>query len=523
MLFGLAWQDHVVVVVYLLGVTVLGAVLSRKQTSDEEYLLAGRRMPWMAVGVSVIATLLSALTYLSEPGEIWKSGVTHLTGKMLAIPLEMAVVWLFIIPFLMRFRFTSAYEYLEHRFGAAARLLGVALFCTMVVTWMGIIVLYSSKPLAQATGMELKTVIATTGVVATVYTVLGGLRAVIWTDVAQVALLMGGAVLAMVFVGWETGSAPLDWYRLVHERVTGELPLFDASPYTRATVMTVALSMFCWHICTHTANQMTVQRYFSTADLRAARRSFVTGSLLGVAINLMLATVGMALFYYYYQTIGPDGRPEGIDPATKEADMIFPMFVVNRLPPGLAGGLLAAMLAASMSTIDSGINSAAAVLSVEWRRWRANAGREPESAATGRGNHVRSTQVLTLLLGLFVTASAYQLNEMTGQRNIVEMMPRSFNCFIGPLGGLFLTGIFLPRAGGRVAIAATLAGLAASIGLSYGQEIFKLPAMLSFTWVIPGSLLATLGTALVLSLVAPSPVRSAPGLTWFSRHEQPRG
>ena len=120
---ALAWQDHAVIAAYLLGMIALGIYLSRRQKSDEEYFLAGRNMPWMAVGMSVIASLLSSLTYLSEPAEVWNSGVTNIFGKMLAIPFEMAIVWLFCIPFMMRFRFTSAYEYLEHRFGPGTRLL----------------------------------------------------------------------------------------------------------------------------------------------------------------------------------------------------------------------------------------------------------------------------------------------------------------------------------------------------------------------------------------------------------------
>lgn len=125
MLLALAWQDHAVIVAYLAGMIAFGVYLSR-QSSDEEYFLAGRQMPWFAVGMSVIASLLSSLTYLSEPGEVWKSGVTHIFGKMLAIPFEMLIVWVFCIPFMMRFRYTSAYEYLGHRFGQTTRRIALA-------------------------------------------------------------------------------------------------------------------------------------------------------------------------------------------------------------------------------------------------------------------------------------------------------------------------------------------------------------------------------------------------------------
>ena len=149
MLAALTWQDNAVILVYLAGMVGLGLWLGRRERSDEEYFLAGRKMPWFAVGVSVIASILSSITYLSEPGEIWKSGATHIAGKMLAIPVEMALVFFVCIPFMMRFRFTSAYDYLGLRFGAATRRTGVGLFILLVVLWMGFVVLRSMRAMSS--------------------------------------------------------------------------------------------------------------------------------------------------------------------------------------------------------------------------------------------------------------------------------------------------------------------------------------------------------------------------------------
>ena len=526
---SLAWQDHAVIGLYLCGVIALGAWLSRRQVDEDEYFLAGRRMPWLAVGLSLIASLLSSLTYLSEPGEVWQSGVTHMSGKMLAIPFEMAIVWLFCIPMLMRFRFTSIYEYLDYRFGRAARRLGVALFACLVVLWMGFIVLASSRVLADVTGMPLVVVIGTMGLVSTIYTVLGGLRAVIWTDVLQVALLVGGAAAAVVFVASTTQSGPLDWYRSVEYGGTGRLALFSADPFVRATVLTVALHMFVWHVATHTANQMTVQRYLSTSDQAAARRSFVAGSLAGVLINLLLLVVGLALFHYY--AVWPDRLPPGVDPAEgRQGDRIFPLFVVEQLPPGMAGAVLAALLAAAMSSIDSGINSLATVLAVERRRGAtlpalSAAGQVPalHEPAVLAAEHLRWARRMTLAGGMFITLAAMGLDRLTGDSNIVEMMPRSFNCFAGSLGGLFLIGMFMRRPSERTAVVATLAGLATSIGLAYGRELFGLTRPISFTWVMPGSLAVTLGVALVLGRLERAPQARVDGLTWYTRHRPHEG
>ena len=490
-LLALHWLDYSVVAVYLVAMLWLGAYFSRTQNTSDEYFLASRKIPWFAIGLSIIATIMSSLTYVSEPGEVWKSGITNMLGKMLAIPFEMVLVYVVFIPFLTKMRYTSAYEYLGDRFGAATKWVGIAIFLWLAVAWMGFIVLVSSRILAHASGLSLMAVVAVVGIVATLYTVAGGFRAVIWTDVAQVVLMLGGALMTIAYVALETSSTPADWYgHVVTGHATKRLDWFSADPYARSTILTVAASMFCWHVCTHVSNQMTVQRYFSAGSLSAARRSFVVGSLTGVVINLLLLVVGLALFYYYRN----DARPEGIVPTGKETDMIFPQFALNRLPAGLAGAWLAAMLAAAMSSIDSGINSAASVLSVEWNRKHPD--RSPDDA-----RRLGGVKLTTLAFGLFITAAAYTLDLLTKNRNIIDMMGRSFNCFTGPLGGLFLLGMFVKRCGNAGAATAGLVGVAVSIGIAFGQELFGLKQPLSFTWVLPCSLAATMAVGVAASLL----------------------
>ena len=510
MLAALLWQDNAVIIVYLGGMIALGIWLSRHQRNDTDYFLAGRNMPWFAVGISVIASILSSLTYLSEPGEIWKSGITHLIGKMIAIPIEMAFVWLVCIPFLMRFRITSAYEYLGLRFGMATRRFGVALFLLLVVLWMGFVVLVTAKVLAQLSGWPLLSVIATVGVVATIYTMLGGLRAVIWTDVIQVALLIAGGLYAIGYVALNTGTWLPDWYAVSAEYLVQNnhqpLPIFSFDPTVRATVLTVTLHMCIWHVCTHLSNQMTVQRYFSTADAKAARRSFVTASLFGVGINLMLAAVGLALVYYYF---GQGVPVENEVVAQKRHDLIFPTFAMHHLPPGVGGAILAALLAAAMSSIDSGINSIATVVSEEVR-----IGTSDEETS----DHVRLARFITLGAGLFITIAAWVLSFMPEKWGIVAALPRTFNAITGPLGGLFLVGMFLRNTGQRAAITGGVAGLVVSVGIGYSEQIGLLlgqnwPA-LSFTWVMPGSLATTLVIAWLTGLLGGMPEQSLTGLTW---------
>lgn len=528
-LSSLAWQDHLVLLVYLVGMLVCGLFATRRRRSQDEYFLGGRRIPWSVAGISVVASLLSSLSYLAEPGEVWKSGITHVAGKLVGIPLGLALVWFVCLPFMMQFRFTSAYEYLGRRFGVGCRRLGAALFVLMMVLWMGFVVQALSLVFHQATGLPLAWVVCSVGLVATVYTMFGGLRAVVWTDVVQVALLIAGAVITIIAIGQATQSGPADWLATAHRHLaaTGQLealPWFSWDPTTRATVVTVAINMAVWQFCMHTSNQVTVQRYFSTADARAARRSLVASGVVYVAINVLLVAVGLAVMHYYLAFGIPiDGD---LDPETKR-DLIFPMFAVQRLAPGLAGAILAALMAAAMSSVDSGANSIATVVALEFQ---ADAPRR-DGSVPERSN-VDLAMLLTLAAGLAITLAAFGLCYLPSRWGIVAAIPRTFNAITGPLGGLFVLGMFVPQSRSFTAIVATLAGLAASIAMGYLQQIGdllvrggicaeRLPE-LSFTWIQPASLFVTVATGIVLACVDRAFFASAAhpvpkGLTWFTR------
>ncbi len=519
MLFALAWPDYAVVLAYIGLLAGMGWHFARKQRTNEEYFLAGRTIPWFAVGLSLIATLLSSLTYLSEPGEVWQSGLTTLLGKFGAAITEMIFVLVFFIPFLMRFRFTSAYEYLGVRFGPRTRWWGVFLFVCLVVSWMGFVVLAMARAVSQVADVPLEAVIATVGIVGTIYTMAGGFRAVIWKEVLQVLLMIGGCFVCIGYVIWASGGAWLpDWidsameYRAAQEGGTG-LKLISFDPFERITVFTFGITMFVWNFCTHLGNQMVVQRYFSCSNLKAARRSFVTAALFGILINSLLVFVGLALLYFYqkgYASLTLNPRVK------RDADLIFPTFMVKTLPAGLGGAVLVAVLSAAMSTIDSGINSIATVISTERRRLQ---GDRTDSAHSR--TQIRFARMVTLTAGFFITLSAYGINLLTRDRNILEMMPRSFNCFLVPLGGLFILGIFAPFCGSRAAVTASVCSLATAIGLAYAKELFGLTREVSFTWVLPGALLVLIVVAVAMSVFDRPGRHRIKGLTWFGRKEVP--
>ena len=533
----LTWSDYLVLAGYIALVTGLGVYGARHRRSDDEYFLVGRRMPWLAVGISIVAAMISSITYLAEPGEVWKSGVTHATGKLLGIPLEMLFVWGCCIPFMMRFRFTSVYEYLEHRFGRPTRRWGAALFVIMVLLWMGFVVLVLSQVVHQLCGMPLLAVILTVGTVTTLYTMLGGLRMVIWADVVQVVILVAGAVGTIGYIMWSEGGTPVDWLAAAdaHLQAIGQptaIPVFSWDPTVRVTVVSVAVNMAVWHFCIHSSSQTTVQRYFSTPDARAARRSFLASSIAYVAVSLLLVSVGLAVLYYYVST----GRPidGNLDPETQR-DLIFPTFALHHLPAGAGGALLAALLSAAMSTVDAGLGAVATVVSLELRPVCASheqpsgplAAHELPRAGASGASRVPLAMATTVLAGTVITGIACTLTCLPPHWGIFGAIPRTFNAITGPLGALFLTGMFMPCVRQPAAVAASVCGLAVSLVLGYFQQISAVlhahglvPHLwpdISFAWILPCSFLASVLVAPLLSLVDWSPPRDLTGLTWWTR------
>ncbi len=475
---GLQPLDYAVVFIYMICMLGMGWYLSRKQVSIEDFFVAGRSMPWMATGLSMIATLMSTLTYLGAPGEMIKHGVAQFLG-ILALPFVFLVVWLLWVPFFMRLRLTSAYEYLELRFGPGARLLGVVLYLYMRFLWMGAIIYSASLALAFMTQDTAPAAIAwltggsvqfnasswfyfvliSTGFVSTAYTVLGGISAVIWTDVVQMIVLFLGAVVTLIVVAADTGTGPLVWWREVTSLSHTIPPFASWNLSQRNTIVWALLGIFFWHVCTHASDQVALQRYFSNPDVKSARKTALVGIVLDITMQTLLGMVGAALLVYYLRHPGelPAGVTEPLDPAF--TDRIFPRFISHGLPIGISGFVIAAIFAVAQSSLDSGINSTTTVIMIDLvRRYR-------RTPLTERGD-LRLAQGLTLIIGCIVTMMGLVLSFAPTSYNLVDLQLKSFNCVLGPLGAMFMTGMLLRHVGQTPVI---IAGVAGSIcGLLFG-------------------------------------------------------
>ena len=484
---GLGLWDFVAVGSYLLVTFGVSAWAARRQVSTEDFFVGGRRMPWMAVGLSILATLFSTISYLGVPGEAVKNGIGLSLGY-LALPFSFAVVSIFWIPFFMRLRLTSAYEYLERRFDRSLRKLGATLFILLRIGWMSMVVFVASLAVDEIVGPDLKWlpgpdvywIIALIGLTAAVYTSMGGIEAVIWVDVLQCLLLLSGVLLAIGYVALVDHTGPIDWWNTVHANLKQHTapPIFSTDLTIRVTVFTAIIGNFFWTICTHGSDQVVLQRYFSTSSARQARGSYIINVIVDLTMATLLAVAGFALltFYLKHASLLPDGET-----ATTMADKLFPFFLGHQLPAGCAGLILSAFLCDAIQTLESGVNSIVAVTTRDLLTSSQTSERESEKLVAGSPEarlaltDLFRVRVFSALLAILVACNAYGVAYLrqVHQLTIVDMMPKFFNMFVGPLAAMFFIGMFWSRCTSRSVWPAAVLGLAVSITWSWWETIFQ--------------------------------------------------
>ncbi len=288
---SLGYWDVVVVTVYMLWMLGIGIYYSKRQTDTSEYFLGRRSMNWFIVGISTMATLVSTITYLTMPGELIANGFGVLWSQ-LSVWISFFFIGYFIIPRIMMHKITSGYQLLEKQFGMGIRKAAAVLFVLTRISWTGLVVYTCSRAVSQMTGWPLEVVILAVGIVTVSYTTMGGIRAVIITDVTQAFILFGGALAVVAFAMYASKSL-IGWLPNFHDPVIAkglcwpDVKLFSLDLTERITVIGIIFMYIVWWICTASSDQLAIQRYLSTRDARAARKSFLTNAI----ANTMVASV----------------------------------------------------------------------------------------------------------------------------------------------------------------------------------------------------------------------------------------
>lgn len=431
---GLAIIDWALILGYLVLTLGIGWYYGRRQESIREYFVGDGRMNPLLVGVSLFATLLSTISYLSMPGEALGKGPAHM-ASLLAYPLVFPIVGYLMLPVYMRQRVTSAYELLEQRLGLGLRLLGASMFLALRLVWMSLMIYLTSNALAQMMGLGPRWVpwiAAVSGLVTIAYTSAGGLRAVVVTDLMQSILLYGGALLVLGVVTWRLGG--VSWFPTHWQDHWDTQPWFTLNPQTRASVFGSLVSVLIWFTCTLGGDQTTVQRFMATQDAAAARRALAMQLAVAAIVGVTLGLVGFALMGYFGAK--PEMLPDGAT-LSSSADKLFPRFIVYHLPAGISGLVVAGMLAAAMSSLDSGVNSITAVVMTDFLE---RFGRAP---ATERGR-VLFAKSLAFGIGVFVVSLSLVMKYIPG--NITEVTNKTVNLLTTPIFCLFFFALFVPFA-----------------------------------------------------------------------------
>ena len=417
--------NYAVLVAYFLLVTVLALVLSGRQRDTESYFLAGRRMPWLAVSLSMVASMLSALSYLGSPAAAYKDNASLiLAGPAMLLATPLVIVLFF--PIYRRLNVISVYEYIDRRFGTQARYAASALAVLKIQGWMGIALFAPALALSTVAGVELNRTILLMGLVATGYTCLGGLAAVIWTDVIQFVILTAGAVLVAISLIWGVPGG-LDQIKEIVLAAEKLCPGDTHFSFFEPTALGVVL---CYLILAfdYGCNQVVMQRLFAARGLREMARALLLDRVLEILLGSLLLMIGLGMFAYFQ--VFPERLAEGI-----AGDRILPFYIIHALPAGLSGLLIAAVFAATMSSVDSGIHSAATLIQVDFvRPLRRRPLTERQSLTLARG--------LTAGLGLLATATALLVSDTQG---ILETMSKVGGYTAAPITALFLLGVLTQK------------------------------------------------------------------------------
>ncbi len=355
---------------------------------------------------SLFATLLSTITYLAIPGEMINKGPVIL-WCMLAIPIAYVVVGYILIPHIMRLKITSGYEILESRLGVRIRLLGSSIFLLTRFLWLALIIyITADKILVTIVGWPASYtpyVAIVIGIVTVLYTSLGGLPAVVLTDVIQTIILFLAAVVSIVLVSIQLGGVGA-WWPHEWSPYWDSQPVFSWDPTVRVTLIGSIVFMTVWWICTAGSDQLAIQRYLATRDTKTARRVFLITGLSNIGVTLILAALGFAMLGFY--RAHPEFRPDTAD-YIANADKLFPHYIATILPTGLTGLVIAGLLAAAMSSLSAGINSATSVIGTDFiDRFRHR--RDAEAA------HYRRTRIIAVITGIVAVGLSSLMGHVKG-------------------------------------------------------------------------------------------------------------
>ena len=447
---GFSLVDAAVLAVYLVGIVAIGVWAGRRSRTSDRFMAAGRSVPGWAVGLSILGTYVSSISFLALPGKAFATNWNAFVFS-LAIPLTAWVAVRYFVPFYRQTGAISAYEHLERRFGPWARTYAVVCYLLLQLARMGTIMYLLALAIAPITGWSIPALIVVTGAVVIAYTLVGGIEAVIWTDVVQSVVFLGGslACVAVLVSAIPDGVAGLI-------RIGADQDKFSLGSFSpeigQSTFWVVLLYGVFVNLQNFGIDQSYVQRYQAASSLGEARRAVWLGALLYLPTSFIFFIIGTGLFAFY-------ATHPGLLPASVAAspDTVFPYFMVHELPMGLAGLLVASVFAAAQSTISTSINSSATLVLCDiYVRYV-------------RPNPSERERLTVLRLSSFVVGAAgtAMALAMMSIRSALDAWWQLAGIASGGMLGLFLLGLLSRRAQQRDAAVAAAAGVVVIVWMTF--------------------------------------------------------
>ena len=417
--------DTSIVVVYLSGVALLGVYFSRRQKTTEDYFLAARNIPGWVVAFSILGTICGSATFVGHPGNVFHENMYLIPAHVIPL-VVMVLLARRIVVFYRRTVRMTAYEYLEQRFGYLARAYGAATFLVSRVSDVSVTYYFLALATALLTGWDVNGVILILGAVTVLYTLVGGIQAVVWTDVIQGIFLVGGGLLCIVLILFGSDAGAGEIVTAAWDGGKFEIGRWQWDATENNQWLFIIGSIFVW-LQAFSCNQHNVQRYLLARSDKEAIRGAVMGAAACVPVWLLFMLLG-ALLWSYYQFSGEAIPPEVM--AVK--DRIVPYFVSTHFPVGLKGMVLAALIAAAMSSLDSDLNSLATVVVNDFFSRLCPRSSESQRLLVGRGA-VIGLGAASILLALQWTK--------IGNASLVEFSLTMTMIFTGGILGLFALGM----------------------------------------------------------------------------------
>jgi len=472
--------DWLALIGYLVIICGVGVFFSRRNRNFGEYMFGGGRMPWFAIGISLIATSVSATTFLGNPADAYGTNMTYLMCNLGAF-LAIIIVAFVFIPRFRALNASSAYEVLELRFSKKVRVLASCFYAAHLLLRTGVLLYGPAIVLSKIFGINIFLAISLTSILAVVYTWFGGLQAVVWTDVLQFVVLMGGGCAALWFCVQEIGSFS-EMARLASEAGKTKWLDLNLDPSQARTLLSAGLVYTVFEVAIRGCDQQFVQRYMACKNVREANMSSILSAFLGLLVGLVFFWVGAAL-YVYFQVKGVRTLPADMD-----INHVFPHFILEVLPSGLTGLLAAAIFAAAMSSLDSAITALSNTTVQDFF---------PGASDEGDSSRLKRARFWVVVWGVAGTLAAFLC--VAGKQSLLSKALFFTSLFTGPLLSLFLFAFFRPNTQARALFWGAIGGALCLLPFSKIPILSIWEPIYQFAW--PWNPLIALTGAICFTLI----------------------